>query len=74
MKRQKGGKTKIKRDIKIHMTRRVGYENELDTKLEKLLDETCKNYPQHFHGGELNAICCKQISDNIDIVLKMLEK
>ena len=56
------------------MTRRVGYENELDTKLEKLLDETCKNYPQHFHGGELNAICCKQISDNIDIVLKMLEK
>ena len=74
MKIQNRKKTDIKGVIKAHMTKRVGNEDGLDTKLEKLLEETCKIYPQTFHGGEMNGVCCRRLLDNIDILIENIHR
>ena len=49
----------IRREIKKEMNERENNKNGLDCVIEKILKVRCNTYPQAFHRGEMNGVCCK---------------
>ena len=37
--------------------------------MENILNETAKIYPQAFHGGEMNGVCCLRFLNNVEEIM-----
>ena len=48
---------------------RLGDEDGLDSLITCLLGKTSKIFPQAFHGGEMNGVCCRRLLTNIEEIM-----
>ena len=60
---------KLKKEVDAIMKMRLGDEDGLDTKIEGILNTTAKIYPQAFHRGEMNGVCCLRFLNNIEEIM-----
>ena len=61
--------TNISDSIKSAKQKRIGDEDGLDSHVEKILAETAKIYPQAFHGGQMNGVCCLRFLNNVEEIM-----
>ena len=66
--------TDSNRYIKKEMSDRECNEYGLDCMLEKILKVQCRIYPQAFHGGEMNGVCCKRLLQHINEIFDIIKK
>ena len=69
-------KTKItesSRYIKKEMSDREHNQYGLDCIIERILKVQCRIYPQAFHGGEMNGVCCKRLLQHINEILVVVK-
>ena len=59
----------LKTDIEVQKKLRIGDEDGLDSLLEKILNKSAKIYPQAFHGGEMNGVCCLRFLNNVEEIM-----
>ena len=61
--------TKLNDKLKIHRKKRLGDKDGLDTYIDQVLGDVAKIYPQAFHSGEMNGVCCKRFLNNIEEIM-----
>ena len=55
------------------MKEREDNENGLDFIIEEILKKKCQIYPQSFHGGEMNGVCCRRLLKNIPEIMNIIK-
>ena len=60
---------KLKKEADAMQKIRLGDEDGLDTIIEGILNDTAKIYPQAFHGGEMNGVCCLRFLNNVEEIM-----
>ena len=65
---------RLNTDIKNEMKQRQDNEQGLDCIIENILKVKCGIYPQVFHGGEMNGVCCKRLLQNIPNILGFIKE